>query len=615
MHDKAGNLWLFVLTTIIYVFAFYIQTKLFLNCDVSWLSHAAERLWAGGNYVHDFFETNPPLIIYLLLPPVLVKKYFALPFVLSVRSYIFLLSIISLYFCYFLLKRIFKSKHQRIANVFFITLIFIFLLLPIADFGQREHLLILFIMPYLFLVALRLQAKDVKINIYVASIIGVLAGLGFSLKPFFFLPFFLIELYAGFSLQRPELKAIFITSFLYLLSVCLFYPEYITTITPYALRLYYLGFSDPFSILIYEPRFIFCLFALALSMLTKTDYPYLMTVFKLSTLGFIGVHFSQRMYFFYHLLPAFSLAILLLVLAFSSAIGSKQSKVYYFTITLLTLLFFFYLRSSINYLWTVIVIDPTHFFTYFALIFLLAFYLSSSYQNILKSLLYIAIIITVASIFSNYLQYTDWYPHRFVISIFMLMALFALFVREEVPLKTHIVFHSVVAMVSFAFIFYYSDMRYKAASRSQISTNKFITFVQQNSKYHSIYVFSDRPAFTFFVVDYANVHYASRFPFFWMIPGLIRQDNNTQHQSDKNLLMDMIIDDLNHNKPDLIFVDVSHYKFKWRLTHYQYIADFSQKETFRAAFNHYQYLTTLDFGNNLDEAPLYQFAVYERSEE
>ncbi len=80
------RLLLILLMASIFLFAWKLQSALFLNYDVSWLMHASERLLAGGTYSRDFFETNPPLILYLYLPPVIFSKIFAFNLVLLFRA-------------------------------------------------------------------------------------------------------------------------------------------------------------------------------------------------------------------------------------------------------------------------------------------------------------------------------------------------------------------------------------------------------------------------------------------------------------------------------------------------------------------------------------------------
>lgn len=78
-----------------------IQLQLTLNCDVSWLISAGEKMLQGGNYLNDFFSPNPPapffftylLFLFITLSPLSTSqcpllfmcfpcRHFRLPFVI-----------------------------------------------------------------------------------------------------------------------------------------------------------------------------------------------------------------------------------------------------------------------------------------------------------------------------------------------------------------------------------------------------------------------------------------------------------------------------------------------------------------------------------------------------
>src|ERR1700691_6006992 len=85
----------FSIIFLVYLFASKIQASLLLNTDVSWLSLAAKRLIFGGNYASHFFETNPPLIIYLYTPLYFLQHFFHASAMLALRIYIFLIATLS----------------------------------------------------------------------------------------------------------------------------------------------------------------------------------------------------------------------------------------------------------------------------------------------------------------------------------------------------------------------------------------------------------------------------------------------------------------------------------------------------------------------------------------
>ena len=60
--------------SVLVLLAICIQLTIFLNFDVTYLTHAAKLLLEGGTYTHGFFETNPPLILFLYMPPLFLSE-------------------------------------------------------------------------------------------------------------------------------------------------------------------------------------------------------------------------------------------------------------------------------------------------------------------------------------------------------------------------------------------------------------------------------------------------------------------------------------------------------------------------------------------------------------
>lgn len=80
-----------LLIVLLLIFSVLIQSHIILNEDVLWLVTATQRLLAGGSYVNNFFETNPPLILYLYTPAVLLVKYIHVTIGVAIYSLTFLL--------------------------------------------------------------------------------------------------------------------------------------------------------------------------------------------------------------------------------------------------------------------------------------------------------------------------------------------------------------------------------------------------------------------------------------------------------------------------------------------------------------------------------------------
>lgn len=342
---------------VILCLSWYIQNELLLNWDVSLLLNITKQTLAGGTYSNDFFTPNPPMILYLYMPTVLISKLFSINIIIIFRIYIFFLALCSFFLSSHLAKKIFQDKNQLLFHLFLVTMLAVFLILPSYQFGQRDHLLAIFSMPYLLLVTLRLQGQS--INNYFAIGIGLFAALGFGIKPQFLCAPMLIELYYCYrqksivAWMRPETISILLLLLIYTISVFQLFPDYIHIIIPYMLQNYYTSISTPWIDLMLNKTALFCVFAIAfyLTQLEDNAQKTLITILCIACIGYLISYLSQHTPFFYHLIPAFSIAILLFVLVFGSLMHHYK-HVFTYTLGLFIFLFPTYLTYT-NYIFAI----------------------------------------------------------------------------------------------------------------------------------------------------------------------------------------------------------------------------------------------------------------------
>ena len=172
------------------------------------------------------------------------------------------------------------------------------------------------------MLALRLEQKQVKRYLYI--VIGVLAGIGFSAKPHFCIPFFLAELY--FAIKNKHFLALFriesiivVTLFVaYLISTYLLYPAYFKIIVPLSVRFYYFGIhSDPFWKDFFTIKMGYCYISILLYLLARKDNSRniaLINVFFIAVIGYILSYLAQIAPWDYHLFPAFAFSSILSML-------------------------------------------------------------------------------------------------------------------------------------------------------------------------------------------------------------------------------------------------------------------------------------------------------------
>lgn len=162
----------------------------------------AELLLQGRLPYVECFDNNPPLIIYLNVIPVVVAKQLALPLTLAFNLSVTTLAIVSsalalaaLWLC--------RSQIGVFVSLSLAVLLFASFNLSLdLDYGQREHLFLLLYFPFLIWRLLRaLESSDRERPVQEclsrkiwALLIGLGAGVGMALKPYFVLMSAFVEL-------------------------------------------------------------------------------------------------------------------------------------------------------------------------------------------------------------------------------------------------------------------------------------------------------------------------------------------------------------------------------------------------------------------------------------
>jgi hypothetical protein len=152
-----------------------------LSPDVAWFMSVGRRMLAGESLYVQVIDVNPPLISYLVMPPGLIADWLSVSDFLALSLYVLLLAGWSGVACLSLLDTGTVRGFNR--GWWVIVLVAAFLILPGYDFGQREHLLVVMSMPYVFLKWRR--AAGLPTAGRSALIVGLAAGVGFAIKPFF----------------------------------------------------------------------------------------------------------------------------------------------------------------------------------------------------------------------------------------------------------------------------------------------------------------------------------------------------------------------------------------------------------------------------------------------
>jgi hypothetical protein len=199
--------------------------------DVSWLLYAAERILDGAHPYVDVVEVNPPLIVWLNVAVAAIGRALGAPPVLIYRFAVIGGAVLSAILCARVLRHLLGLDPGRLAR--WIVLLFLFAALPMVrtDFGEREHLLVLLASPYVLAAAAR--SRGVAMPAFELAVVGLLAGIGVAVKPYFVLLPLALECFLALRARsfrawlRPEPMAMLIVGLTYLAAVFLLTPQYL----------------------------------------------------------------------------------------------------------------------------------------------------------------------------------------------------------------------------------------------------------------------------------------------------------------------------------------------------------------------------------------------------
>lgn len=210
-----------------------------LNHDAAWIWEGAGRLLDGARYGRDVIDVNPPLAWWLTMLPAVLSRVTGLPASFSFTAFVTLLSAAGILVILGIISGRVPNKTAWIIGSVAAWALF---LLPGYDFGQREHLMSALVLPYLGAAALRAENGAPSRGLGLTA--GILAGLGFCLKPYFLLAAVPVEIWLWrrknrTNFVRTETVAILAVGIAYLAAVRVFAPDYLDRVVPDAM----LGYS------------------------------------------------------------------------------------------------------------------------------------------------------------------------------------------------------------------------------------------------------------------------------------------------------------------------------------------------------------------------------------
>lgn len=147
-----------------------------LDCDVSWLITAAERVIDGATLYRDIEEVNPPASVLLYMPPVVLARALALRVEPATVVMVTALAGLCIAQAARLIDQPAGTRGQLAASAAFVLLV-----LPADLFAQREHVALIAGLPMLALLVARAEGRAVgRRDAWTA---GLGAGMMVAIKP------------------------------------------------------------------------------------------------------------------------------------------------------------------------------------------------------------------------------------------------------------------------------------------------------------------------------------------------------------------------------------------------------------------------------------------------
>lgn len=290
--------------------------------DQAWYLIAAERVLDGarlyGPYVSD---TNPPMIVWFSAFPVLLSRVVPLSPTICLRLMVLALWLASAAWCMRILRRADGMESPLLRAVIGLGILYVGLRMDPREFGQREHLFVVFALPYLFAVG---TDAVVLLSLAERCALGVMAGLAVCFKPQYALAFAAAEMVlamSGLTLRRlksPELLALLAGCGLYLVTVQIVTPQYTREMVPLLLDTYWAyGTSSVVALLAAMKLWLLLtlvLVAASLLFLRRSGLFMAAAVFSACSVGSMLAYAQQRADWTYHRYPIWSFLILAAVL-------------------------------------------------------------------------------------------------------------------------------------------------------------------------------------------------------------------------------------------------------------------------------------------------------------
>jgi len=298
----------------VFVVAIVLRGVLPFNSDVGWWLTVCERMLDGQRLYIDILETNPPMAGAVYMLGAIAARVVHLRPEPVTNALIFSLVAASLALAWRAVRM--SSLRELAGGGVAAWAAAVLTILPMYDFGQREHLALILFLPALAVYMLRANGERVTASAFVVA--GLCAAITMSMKPYFV--FGAGSCILAAAVQARDWRVLFAPEnwiagalvVLHSLCIAVFYPEYFTLIYP-LVRDVYLLLKAPFVAILMTSATMLWLLAMLVVLALQRRRPKAdgaVLVMMAGSFGFAVSFFLQAKGWGYHAYPMVALGLL-----------------------------------------------------------------------------------------------------------------------------------------------------------------------------------------------------------------------------------------------------------------------------------------------------------------
>ncbi|MDJ0896179.1 MAG: GtrA family protein, partial [Alphaproteobacteria bacterium] len=243
--DRLAAFWPELVALLLLAVAVVCLSSIPLSHDVVWQMWIARQMLHGVGLYTEILELNPPLWFWMAVPVQWAAEALEQP---PLRL-ILLADFCYVAACFFLASRLLSERAPQQRAMLLLAILAAMILVPLPDFGQREHLALVGAIPYALLISRRAERRPT--SAWLAGSVGLVAAVGFALKHYFIAVPLLLELWLIVGWRRdwrpfrPETWALAASALGYAIAVIQLSPAFFSTVVP-MVGLAYDGYEVPF---------------------------------------------------------------------------------------------------------------------------------------------------------------------------------------------------------------------------------------------------------------------------------------------------------------------------------------------------------------------------------